>query len=204
MKKTETNMVTRQTLILAMAVALTLGFVGGAAFTSFKLAGSAAPVGMSMPPQAENKQAMPDPSPEIASRILKLEQYLKENPDDPEAWAQLGHQFFDSDRFKDAIEAYEKSLSIKPDNAPVLTDLGVMYRRNEQPKKAVEMFDRAIAADGVLDTPRFNKGVVLMHDLEDLPGAIKAWEGLISINPMAQTPGGELVANILERLKKQK
>ena len=201
----ETKMVTRQTLFLAVAVALTLGFVGGAAFTSFKLAGSSAPA--SMPPQAQKQQMPPqqseDMTAQIAARILKLEQYLKENPSDAEAWAQLGNQFFDSNRFKDAIEAYEKSLSINPNNAHVLTDLGVMYRRAEQPRKAVEMFEKAIQADPALENPRFNKGVVLMHDLEDLPGAIKAWEGLVEMNPMAQTPGGELVGNIIDRLKKQ-
>ena len=199
----ETHPVTRQTLILAVAVALTLGFVGGAAFTSFKLAGSSAP---SMPPQAGQKKKMPpmpDTSAQVAAQILKLEEYLKANPQDADAWASLGNQFFDSNRFKDAIEAYEKSLAIKPDNAHVLTDLGVMYRRDNQPQKAVDMFDRAIEVDGGLETPRFNKGVVLMHDLNDLPSAVKAWEALVVINPMAQTPGGELVANILERMKKQ-
>ncbi|MCG8565797.1 MAG: tetratricopeptide repeat protein [Desulfobacterales bacterium] len=197
------NLVTRQTLFLCIAVALTIGFIGGAAFTSFKLAAPSAP-GPGMPPQAGKKQMPPAPdnSAQIAARILKIEQFLKENPNDADAWANLGNQFFDSNRFADAIEAYEKSLSLKPDNAHVLTDLGVMYRRNENPQKAVEMFDKAIGVDPSLGTPRFNKGVVLMHDLENMAGAIKAWEELVTINPMAQTPGGELVAEVLERLKK--
>ncbi len=137
-------------------------------------------------------------------RILKLEEFLKDNPDNAEAWVQLGNLFFDTNRFTDSIEAYERSLELAPANPNVLTDLGVMYRRNKAPEKAVEAFDRAIAVAPTHETARFNKGIVFMHDLNNLEEAIRAWEGLVEVNPMAEAPNGQLVQNLITGLKQQK
>ena len=41
-----------------------------------------------------------------------------------------------------------------------------------------------------------------MHDLNDLEGAIKAWEDLVNKKPMAMAPNGESVDALLQRLKK--
>ena len=208
-KKTETkptNMVQKQTLYIAILVAVTLGFMTGAAYTSFKLAkgqGGEAVGKMDRqmpPPQASGEQA----DAALGENILKLETYLKDHPDDVKAWVELGNTFYDSHRFKDAIEAYEKSLVLAPDDPNVLTDLGVMYRKNNNPEKAVACFDKAIKAHPEFETARFNKGIVLMHDLNDLPGAIKAWEELVEINPMAEAPNGQLVNTLIQGLKQQK
>ncbi len=200
-----TGMVHKQTLYIAVLASITFGFIAGAMYTSFKLAGdtSMAPMGQPGPDPHDH----PDPqemSAETGSRILKLEQLLKENPDNVDAWTQLGHLFFDTNRFGDAIEAYEKSLALKPGDPGVLTDLGVMYRRNKNPQKAIETFDLAIAADPSFETARFNKGVVLMHDMEDMAGGILAWEGLLQVNPMAKSPNGESLSALVEKMKQQK
>jgi len=42
-----------------------------------------------------------------------------------------------------------------------------------------------------------------MHDLNDLPGALKAWEALVEINPVAQAPGGGTGQRSDPRVKKQ-
>jgi len=194
-----TGMVHKQTLYMAILVSITLGFMAGAMYTSFKLAGQTPKV-----QQTADSQDHPDSqeaSAEMGSRILKLEQSLKENPENVDAWTQLGNLFFDSNRFSDAIEAYGKSLSLRPGDPNVLTDLGVMYRRNKNPKKAIETFDLAISADPTFETARFNKGVVLMHDMDDLAGGIKAWEELVEVNPGATSPNGEAVSALLERMK---
>lgn len=193
-----TGMVHKQTLYMAILVSITLGFMAGAMYTSFKLAGQTPGVQQTADSQEpESQEAVA----ETGARILKLEQSLKENPENVDAWTQLGNLFFDSNRFSDAIEAYGKSLSLRPGDPNVLTDLGVMYRRNENPKKAIETFDLAIAADPAFETARFNKGVVLMHDMDDLAGGIKAWEELVELNPSATAPNGEPVAALVERMK---
>jgi len=190
-------------------LSLCIGFIGGTVYSSFKLAGDKQAL-QQMPQQgnatANNSQMgeQQDNSIEFSAKILQLEQYLEKNPKDAEAWAQLGHLFFDSNQPENAIEAYEKSLAIEPGNTGVITDMGVMYRRSNQPKKAIEMFDKAVAIDPAFETARFNKGVVLLHDLNDVEGGIKAWEELVEQNPTAMAPSGESVDALVQRMKKQK
>ena len=208
MGKTKENdlagMVHKQTLYTALLVSITFGLMAGAMYTSFKLAGDTSMGSMAQQPSDPHDH--PDPqevSAETGSRILKLEQFLKENPDDVDGWTQLGNLFFDTNRFGDAIEAYERSLALKPGNPGVLTDMGVMHRRNKNPRKAIENFDLAIAADPSFETARFNKGVVLMHDMDDAAGGVLAWEALLKVNPMAKAPNGESLTSLVERMKQQ-
>ena len=141
---------------------------------------------------------------ENSARTFKLEQYLLKNPEDAEAWAGLGNLYFDLDRVKDAIHAYEKSLALKPGQVHVITDLGVMYRRSSQPRRAIEAFNRAIAIDPSFESARFNKGIVLLHDLNDIDGCIRAWEELVKINPLATAPDGHSVDALLHDMKRRK
>ena len=211
------KMITRQAFYISLLISLTLGFLMGTAYTSFKLADSVLPGMRQMPPGMMDKapKGMPasektddaDQNPDMAAmaapQIKELQAVLKDHPDNAQAWVKLGNAFFDLDRFKDAIDAYEKSLSIEPNHPHVLTDLGVMYRRNEEPQKALDAFSRAVAIQPDFEIAWFNKGVVYMHDLNDIPKAIEAWQELIKINPVARTSGGTLISELIETLKKQ-
>jgi len=196
--------VKKQTLTLVTLIALSIGFFGGVIFTVYR-SGPSQSVQMSAKPMPESKApASPDVSTDIAVNILKLEKITAQNPDDVSAWIQLGNLYFDSNNHQKAIDAYNKSLALNPNNADVITDLGVMYRRAGQPAEAVKTFDKAIKADPNHQTARFNKGIVLMHDLNDIEGAIKAWEELVALNPAALTPNGQPVDQILKTLKERK
>ena len=211
------NMITRQAFYISLLISLTLGFLMGTAYTSFKLADSKQPGMRQMPPAmkgntpkgmpATKKGAGGDQKPDLATmadpHIKELQAFLKEHPDNAQAWIKLGNAFFDLDRFGDAINAYEKSLSIEPNHPHVLTDLGVMYRRNNEPEKALNAFSRAVVAQPDFEIAWFNKGVVYMHDLNDIPKAIEAWEQLVKVNPTAQTSGGQLVSELIEKLRSQ-
>ena len=69
------------------------------------------------------------------------------------------------------------------------------------PKEAVASFDRAIAVDPKHETARFNKGIVLLHDLKDEKGAIAAWRGLLEINPLAMAPNGQTVDELIRHFE---
>jgi hypothetical protein len=196
----------RQALYMTILISVTIGFILGAAYTSFKLADGSPDSHdhTGEPPVAGGKTAKPaGGGPDVDARIAELENFLDQNPEDPEVWAELGHLFFDSHQFGKAIQAYQRSLAIDPDNPAVLTDMGVMYRRNGEPEKAVQAFDQAVAASPGFETALFNKGVVLMADLNDLEGAMAAWKELVSVNPDATTPNGEKVADIVTRMASQ-
>ncbi|HKL01120.1 MAG TPA: tetratricopeptide repeat protein [Desulfotignum sp.] len=204
MKKENTGTITRQFLYMAILVSVTAGFILGAVYTSFKLAEE------SSTDQMRTETGAPAATPsastagtEMDARIPELIQFLEQHPEDAKAWARLGHLFFDANQFEKAIGAYEKSLALVPENPGVITDMGVMYRRSGQPEKAIQAFDRAVAVSPGFETALFNKGVVLMADLNDLAGAMAAWEQLVKINPAATTPGGERVADVVARMKQQ-
>jgi tetratricopeptide (TPR) repeat protein len=100
--------------------------------------------------------------------------------------------------------AYKKSLELNPQNADVWTDMGVMYRRNGQPAEAIKAFDKAIEINPRHEISRFNKGIVLLHDLNDQENAIRAWEELLKINPIAMAPTGQSVDQLVVQLKNRK
>lgn len=187
-KKTNNNMVMYAVLFIA-------GFLSGIAFTIYKTGGSA-PVNVSAPQQNEHQH-----NAETNQAIANLEAEVTANPDNFENWVQLGNLYFDSDLPVKAIPAYEKALEIHSGNANIYTDLGVMYRRTDQPKKAVEAFNKAIAKDANHIHSRFNKGIVLMYDLDDSAGAIASWESILKIDPEAQTGNGEHIHSFIDRIK---
>ncbi len=193
--------VKKDTMLIVAIVAFAIGFFGGVVLTVYKTRTGESVKTPAPPPQAQTAQG---DATEMAVKIFELEKRTAQIPDDVEAWVQLGNLYFDTDNFAKAITAYEKSLELNPKNPNVLTDLGVMYRRSGQPKEAVKVFDRAIQADPRHETSRFNKGVVLMHDLKDVEGAIKAWEGLVEINPLAVSSSGQPIDQLIQQLKKRK
>jgi cytochrome c-type biogenesis protein CcmH/NrfG len=196
--KTDKKTVKKETMWLVASIALVVGFLGGVVFGVYKSGtGTSVPESMLSQP-AEKEQGV---SVESAAQIFKLEKTTTENPDDVAAWTTLGNLYFDTGNYPKAITAYNKALALNPNNANVMTDLGIMYRRNGEPKKAVEAFDKAAKIDPKHETALFNKGIVLMHDLNDLDGAIQAWEELVKRNPAATSPSGQPVKDLVEKLK---
>lgn len=183
-----------ENVIWFVVAALLAGFVSGVAFGIYKSGGVA------VSGQPDTPAAM-DETRQQAIDSLKAQ--TRKNPDDVQAWIQLGHNYFDANLPNDAIAAYEKALALQPNNADVWTDLGVMYRRSGRPEKAVEAFDRAMAIDPKHEISRFNKGIVLFHDLKDEKGALAAWEALLAINPEASSPSGQSVKDLVAHIKEQ-
>lgn len=184
----ENSTVSKSTIYIAMGVSLLVGFLSGVIYSVYN-----APTNMQAAVVSE----------ETGSKIAGLEAEVKAHPDNGVAWTNLGHAYFDSDQFAKAISAYNKSLEIHPGNADLLTDLGVMYRRNGQLNKAIEAFDRAVQANPQHEPSRFNKGVVLLNDFHDTPGAIKVWEELLAINPQATGPSGAPLTELIRDVKEQ-
>ena len=153
---------------------------------------------------------MPPPSPQMGQQpsaadhsdeIAGLEFKTSRNPGDIAGWIELGNLCFDANLPEKAISAYEKALALNPDNADVWTDLGVMYRKSGKFDKAIQCFDKAIGIDPKHEIARFNKGIVLMHNLNDPKGAIQAWEELLAVNPLAMAPNGQSIDEMLKKLK---
>jgi cytochrome c-type biogenesis protein CcmH/NrfG len=194
--KTLSGYVKTSNMYLIVMVALAVGFFGGVVFSSYRTSNVATVAG-----NAGHVDTLPMTS-EQSQTLAALQQKTRTTPDDVNAWTQLGHLYFDTEQYENAIQAYEKSLKLDPSRPDVWTDLGVMYRRTGKPAKAVQCFDHALSVDGRHETALFNKGVVLLHDLKDTPAALKAWEKLVQVNPNAQTPDGRTVKSMLDQVRK--
>jgi len=181
--------ISKQAAMVLALVTFVVSFTAGVVFTVYKT--KTAP-GLASDSGQDNN---------YAQKARALETEAARNPQNPEAWIQLGHIYFDGDQYEKGIRAYEKSLALNPNNVNVLTDLGIMYRRNGQPKKAVAAFDQAIAVNPKHETARLNKGIVLLHDLKDRERALKAWEELLEINPLAIAGKDQRVDQLVKHYK---
>ena len=178
----------KETVILAVVIAFLVGFITGATVAILKgRKGMGAPTIAQTPqdlPQTAPMPAPQGPSPmELTGRIQVLKDILQKDPKNLSAWAELGNLYFDSDQPQEAIEAYGKYLAVKPDNADVRTDMGIMYRKLGDSDRALKEFRMAAQSDPQHVNSRYNIGVVLLHDKQDVKGAIKAWQDYLKVDP---------------------
>jgi cytochrome c-type biogenesis protein CcmH/NrfG len=199
-KNENAQFVRKETFWLGTLLALAVGFFGGVMFAVLKSDTGAVPAAGR--PQAQ-APASPAAAPARSNMIASLEDETAKNPQNTQAWIQLGNEYFDSSQHEKSIWAYGKALELDPNNANVWTDMGIMHRRSGKPQEAIQAFDKAIAVDPKHEPSRLNKGIVLLHDLQDLDGAIASWEALLEINPIAMAPTGRSVDEMVQSMKKK-
>jgi cytochrome c-type biogenesis protein CcmH/NrfG len=191
----------KETVILMVVIALLVGFITGATVAILRGKRGVEGSAMVQKPQMAPSPASPDPSSlEVASKIQTLKDILKKDPKNFPAWMELGNLYFDSNQPKEAIEAYSQYLAIKPDNADVRTDMAIMYRNLGEMDLALEQFQKAAQSDPKHVNSRYNIGIVLLHDKQDVKGAIKAWEEYLKVDPKSER--AERVRAQMENLKK--
>jgi tetratricopeptide (TPR) repeat protein len=64
--------------------------------------------------------------------------------------------------------------------------MGIMYRKLGQFDKAIEEFRKAARSDPKHVNSRYNIGLVLLHDKQDMQGAIKAWEEYLKVDTSSE------------------
>ena len=181
----------KETVILIVVIAFLAGFVAGATVAILRGTKGAEKTAMAPKPQMVPPGA-PAPAPpardsiEVASQIRTLKEIVKKDPKNLPAWVELGNLYFDTDQPKEAIEAYSQYLAIKPNNADVRTDMGIMYRKLGQFDKAIDEFRQAARSDPKHVNSRYNIGLVLLHDKQDIQGAVKAWEEYLKVDPNSE------------------
>ena len=201
-EKMETKHVRMEITVIIALIALVVGFFAGEIFDLFEPRRPT--TGVQQSQQGQQPFQRPTLTPEQErSKILELEKRVAANPDDGEAWNELGHLYLHDNQPKQGILAFKRVLDLNPNNAHAWTDLGIMYRQNKEPVEAVAAFDKAIEIEPRSEEPRYRKAAVLMQDLNDPQGAIKAWEELLKVNPSATLGKGQSLREMVEGLKKQ-
>lgn len=160
--------------ILFVALALAAGILIGVIFANFKKdSSSPVPAANLAPAPVVNQQ----------QQTAILEEIVKREPDNRNAWAELGHKYFDTNQPMKAIEAYAKALELNGNDPDILTDQGVMYRRVGWYDKAISNFEKAHRIDSHHQQSLYNLGIVYRYDLKDFARAIDVWEQLLAIDP---------------------
>jgi tetratricopeptide (TPR) repeat protein len=118
-----------------------------------------------------------------AADIENYKEILRKDPNNLQALIGIGNLYFDTNRDLLAIEHYRKALAMDPSNTNVRTDMAICYRRSGNPGQAVEELKRAISTTPRHAQSRYNLGVILIQDMNDVEGGIKAWEGLLENVP---------------------
>ena len=177
----------KETVILSVVIAFLVGFITGATVAILKgKKGNARPVAVQPPtavPATDPGVPLSGPLPEeVNAKIQALKDIVLKDPKNLSALVELGNLYFDSDQTREAIEAYGKYLAVKPDNPDVRTDMGVMYRKLGDSDRAIQEFRKAAQTDPTHVNSRYNIGVVLLHDKQDIKGAIKAWEDYLKVD----------------------
>lgn len=137
---------------------------------------------------------------QVASKIQALKDLLKKEPRNLSALVELGNLYFDIDQPREAIEAYSKYLAIGPDNPDVRSDMGIMYRKLGDFDRAIQEFRRAAQSNPKHINSWYNLGIVLLHDKQDIKGAIKAFEEYLRVESKGER--AEKIKDQLEKLRK--
>ncbi len=115
--------------------------------------------------------------------IKMLKELVIKEPQNRNAWVQLGNAYFDTNRFLEAIESYDKALELDSNDPNVLTDQGVMYRQLGWFDKALENFNKANSVAPNHAQSLYNAYIVYRHDLNDFAGAKKTALRYLAIFP---------------------
>lgn len=97
--------------------------------------------------------------------VTLLEQSVAENPDNPDAWNNLGYSLRKSGQTEEALASYRKALALDPEHRGANEYLGELYLEMDDLAKAKERLD-------VLDGACFFG----CREYTDLKEAIKAYE----------------------------
>ena len=124
-------------------------------------------------------------APPAQMQIDQLQLAAKQSPTSAPAWISLGDALMDTQRYPDAVVAYDKALALDPKNVNVLVDQGTCYRGMGRFDKAVELYRKAIKIDPRFSNAHRNLAVVLAYDLHTKNEGLKEFQKYIELAPNA-------------------
>jgi cytochrome c-type biogenesis protein CcmH len=139
---------------------------------------------------------------QVFEMVARLENRLKEDPNDVAGWARLGRAYAVLGRPADARGAYERALKLAPNDLEVLSDYAwTLY--NQDPSNTGEpvlsLYTRLIGLDPdhrdalwFLGFAAYQKG--------DYTQAIKRWERLLKLVP-TDDPAAEHLRNVIAKAR---
>jgi tetratricopeptide (TPR) repeat protein len=159
-------------------------------------------VGAGCQQKKQSETPAPQGSLQFQQEIPMLQDVLRKDPKNLNAWISLGNDLMDSSRNDEAIAAYQKALEMDPKNVDVRVDMGTCYRRIGKSDIAAEEYREALKINPNHQMALRNLGVVLEYDLKDRKQAIETYEKYLTTAPNAQE--AERVKQEIANLKAEK
>ncbi len=138
---------------------------------------------------------------QVMQHIKEEELAVQQDPTNADTWGHLADLYYDTRQFEKAIDAYTKSLELKPGNVSRMTDLGTMYRAFEQYDKALAQYDQVLTIDPKHINARFNRGILLIFDLNRKEEGLNTWKILVNQAPETKAPDGRLLSEIIKEME---
>ncbi len=135
----------------------------------------------------------------VDDMITGLVDRLAANPDDADGWQMLGWSYFNTQRYREASEAYAKAVAITGDDSELLSLYGETLVRAADgmvTDQAVEVFDKAGTLNGSDARARFFQGMAIEQQ-GDPAAAVEAWITLLNSAP----PGADWAASVEQRIR---
>ncbi len=142
-----------------------------------------------------------DVNAQLMQHIKEEELAVQQDPTNAATWGHLADLYYDTRQFQKAVDAYTKSLELQPGNTSRMTDLGTMYRALEQYENALKQYDQVLAIDPSHTNARFNRGIVLVFDLNKKEEGLNTWKILVSQAPETKAPDGRLLSEIIKEME---
>jgi cytochrome c-type biogenesis protein CcmH/NrfG len=136
---------------------------------------------------------------ELTEKIEDLKETVRLNPKDLSAWIKLGNIYAEHHQYREAVEAYNQSLSIVPNDPDIRTNLGLMLRGLGDDDGAIEEFKKAAQYGPKHANSRYHLGLTLLQNKRNIQEGIKAWEDYLEVEPKGQR--ANQVRAEIERLK---
>ena len=139
-------------------------------------------------PAAMAGAAAQNPNPEQMRQMAETEAapllaQLKTDSNNADLLYKIGNVYYDAQQYPEAVNYYERCLTVSPKATDVRTDMATAYHFMGQSDRALQEYDQVLKIDGKHANALFNSGMVKWQDKQDMTGAIAAWKRLLQTNP---------------------
>jgi tetratricopeptide (TPR) repeat protein/glycosyltransferase involved in cell wall biosynthesis len=107
---------------------------------------------------------------------------INECPDNPRNYYDLGAQFFEMNRLREAKEAFKKALECDPNYYRALCDLGLVYAKEEKFEKSRKLLEKTIELNPHYTSAYINLGLVY-EGLYETEKAIDSFRSALECDP---------------------
>ncbi|HEX9625670.1 MAG TPA: hypothetical protein VGA00_01900 [Acidiferrobacterales bacterium] len=123
--------------------------------------------------------------PQVMEMVGRLENRLRENPDDVDGWSRLGRAYVVLERLDNARAAYARAYSLKSDDAEILSNYAwVVFTLNSGETSGLshELYSKLHRLEPGNPDALWFMGLAA-YQRGEFPAAVASWERLISILP---------------------